>query len=341
MKRITPGLKTSIAAGLMLSVGTGAATAADVTLRVADSLPVGHYIAENLLKPFISAAELESGGTVGFDYFPAEQLGKAKDMLSLTQTGVADIGYVGASYVADKLPLSSVAQLPGTFSTSCEGAMAYWELAKPGGVLDTAEYAPLGVRALAVLALPPYQLFSGREITGLDSFAGQKMRTSGGAQALAMTKLGGVPVQMSAPETREALSRGTLDAVVFPYSSIMPYDLAPSLKTATQGLNLGSFVAAYMIAQSKYDSLPPEVQKALTEAGETATRQACEAFDGLIEDDKQKIAEAGVTFVTLSEADLTRIDETLDTVGEEWAADLDSRGRPGSEMLSAFIAALN
>ena len=328
-------------AGMALGMSAGAATAQEITLRVADSLPVDHYIAESLLKPFLAEVEENSSGTIGFEYFPAQQLGKAKDMLSLTQTGVADIGYIGASYLADKLPLSAVAQLPGAFNSSCEGTMAYWELAKPGGVLDEAEYAPEGMRALMVLALPPYQLFSTKEIDGLASFEGQKMRTSGGTQALAMTKLGGVPVQMSAPETREALARGTLDAVVFPHSSVPPYDLTPHLQSATEGLNLGSFVLGYMISQTKYDSLPVDLQATLTEAGENATRQACARVDELDGVDKQAIAEGGVRFVALPEADVAEINKVLESVGDEWAAELDARGKPGSEVLKAFAAALH
>lgn len=219
--------------------------------------------------------------------------------------------------------------------------MAYWTLAKPGGVLDQEEYAPEGVRALMVLALAPYQLFSAKEISDLDSFKGQKMRTSGGSQSLAMSNLGGVPVQMSAPETREALSRGTLDAIVFPHSSVPPYDLTPHLKTATEGLNLGSFVLAYMISQDKFDSLPADLQKALTEAGENATRNACEIVDTRDSSDKKAIADGGVNFVRLPEADVAKIQDILAGVGDEWAAELDARGRPGSAVLSAFKGALN
>jgi len=332
--------KIGVLTSLALCVNAGAALAQDVTLRVADSLPVGHYIAENLLMPFLEDVKKTTGESVGFDYFPAQQLGKAKDMLSLTQTGVTDVGYIGASYLADKLPLSSVAQLPGTFNSACEGTMAYWEIAKPGGVLDEAEYAPEGVRALMALALPPYQLFSAKELTGVDSISGQKIRTSGGSQALAMTKLGGIPVQMSAPEAREALSRGTVDAIVFPYGSVQPYDLAPHLKTATEGLNLGSFVLSYMISQSKYDSLSPEVQQALTEAGERATQHACAVIDGLVDADKQSIVDEGVKFVTFPAEDVSTIKTTLETVGSEWAADMDGRGKPGTEVMKAFMDAL-
>jgi hypothetical protein len=39
-------------------------------------------------------------------------LGKAKDLLALTQAGVIDIAYVAPGFVSDKMPLSVVAELP-------------------------------------------------------------------------------------------------------------------------------------------------------------------------------------------------------------------------------------
>ena len=68
-----------------------------VTLRVADSFPVGHFIPKGATLPFMDEVTKRSGGRVKFEYFPAQQLGKAADLLNLTQSGVADIGYVGVS----------------------------------------------------------------------------------------------------------------------------------------------------------------------------------------------------------------------------------------------------
>src|SRR5436190_22020196 len=105
---------------------------AQTKLRVADSFPAGHYIPETSAKPFMAEVTKATTGAVTFEYFPAEQLGKAKDLLSLTISGVADIGYIAPSYISDKLPLSAVAELPGQFPTSCAGTEAYWKLARPG-----------------------------------------------------------------------------------------------------------------------------------------------------------------------------------------------------------------
>jgi len=316
------------------------ASAQEITLRTADSLPVDHYIFQATMKPMMDKAAELSGGAIKYEHFPAQQLGKAKDMLSLAQTGVTDIAYVGASYISDKLPLSSVGELPEAFASSCEGTLAFWEIAKPGGVLEVAEYQPEGVRVLAALVLPPYEFYSKTPIEGLASLQGQKVRSTGGAQQIALEKLGAVPVQMAAPEAREALSRGTVDGIVFATSSVLAYDLVPHLKFATKGANFGAFVATYMISQSKFDSLPEDQQQALTEAGEYATKEGCKTVDEATATDGDKIAEGGVEFAPLPEEDAAKLVETMATVSDEWAAELDGRGKPGSDVLAAFREAL-
>lgn len=338
----TPLRTLARALGLaLLPFAVQSAAAQDkVPLRAADSLPTSHYIAKSLIEPFMARVSERTGKTE-FAYFPAQQLGKAKDLLSLTQTGVSDIGYVGPSYVSDKMPLSAVGQLPEAFSTSCEGTMAYWEIAKPGGALDEAEFAPNGVRLLMAMVLPPYNLLtSSREITGLESMKGLKIRSTGGALDLTVQKIGGVPVQMPAPEVREALSRGTVDAGLFPYPSVTPYGMEAFLDWGTQGLNFGSFVATYVISQEKWDSLPEDVQQAMTEIGADLTKEGCATADQQNVDVKKQIADAGVTFVDLPAEDTQKLGEILSTVGSEWAVALDAQGKPGTEILEAFRAAL-
>ncbi len=112
-----------------------AAHAQTVTLRVADSLPVGHYAVEQGIKPWMDEVTKASGGAVAFQHFPAEQLGKAKDLLALTRSGVADIGYVRPAYVSEKMPLSAVVELPGAYTSACAATAAYWRLAREGGLL--------------------------------------------------------------------------------------------------------------------------------------------------------------------------------------------------------------
>src|SRR3546814_11068627 len=93
--------------------------------------------------------------------------------------------------------------------------MAYCTLAHAGGILDENEFAPAGIRLLFTIVLPPYQVFLGKkQIEGLKTFEGLKIRSSGGAKELAVRKIGAVPISMSTPEVYEALSRGTIDGML-------------------------------------------------------------------------------------------------------------------------------
>ena len=126
--------------GLLVASTIFAQAADPITLRVADSFPKGHYLVKLVLEPWMEEVKKRTNNAVAFEHYPAQQLGKAADMLKLTQTGVADIGYVAPAYVSDKMPVSEVAMLPGAFEHSCQGTLAYWKLAR-NGVIAEQDYA--------------------------------------------------------------------------------------------------------------------------------------------------------------------------------------------------------
>ena len=128
-------------------------------LKVANSFPAGHYLVRLMLKPWMDDVTKRTNGAITFSYYPNQQIGKAADMLRLTQSGVVDIGYIAPSYASDKMPLSEVAQLPEAFHTSCAGTLAYWKIAREG-ILAKQEYAPNKIRLLMEVVLPPYQIFT-------------------------------------------------------------------------------------------------------------------------------------------------------------------------------------
>lgn len=329
-----------IAGGISLLV-LSASAQERIVLRVADHLPAGHFISEYAAKPWMKAVTEATKGTVQFEYYPAQQLGKAKDMLALTLSGVADIAYLGPAYISDKLPLSQVAELPGSFTTSCEGTMAYWKLAKDG-ILAQKEYAPNGVRVLFAYVFAPYQIYlASKRLGTLDDLNGLKLRSTGGPMDLMVQALKGVPVRMSAPEVYESLSRGTVDGAVFPLSALLDYKLDPLVRYATVGENFGSFIAAYAISEKLWKKLPTDVQKAMLGAGEEATRRTCQMADRDIAPNLQKLEKEGVTLVKFSAEDKQRLKKLLAPIANDWAQGLDRRGKPGTQVLEAFKEALH
>ena len=257
-------------------------------------------------------------------------------MLALTQTGVTNIGYVAPAYASEKMPVSEAAMLPGSFQSSCQGTMAYWKAAREG-VIANQDYAPNKIRLLMAIALPPYQILTVKNpVKTEDDLKGLKLRSTGGAQDLTLRTIGAVPVRMAAPETYESLSRGTLDGALFPLDSLVSYNLEKIVRHSTEGANFSSFIVAYSISDASWNSLTPEVKKAMTDVGDEIVRSACASVDKQESETKQKLVEAGVQFLPISAEFRGKLDGMLKDVGKKWAEGLDSRGKKGSEALAEF-----
>jgi TRAP-type C4-dicarboxylate transport system substrate-binding protein len=328
------------AVALLMAGSLADSPAKALELKVADSFPAGHYLVRLMLKPWMDEVTKRTGGAVTFSYFPNQQIGKAADMLRLTQSGVIDIGYIAPSYASDKMPLSEVAQLPEAFHTSCAGTLAYWKTAREG-FLAKQEYTPNKIKLLIEVVLPPYQIFTAKQkIETVKDVQGLKLRTTGGAQDLTLRALEAVPVRMSAPDAYESLSRGTMDGVVFPMESIGSYGLDKLVKHATEGVSFGSFIVAYSINQKVWDGLPTEVKQAMDEASEAIEPSVCAEVDKGQVDSRQKLEQAGVGFEPLPPETRALMKEKLKVVGKEWAGALDGRGKPASAALDEFSALL-
>jgi TRAP-type C4-dicarboxylate transport system substrate-binding protein len=333
--------KAALAAVAVVCVAGGALAQAPTKIKIADSFPVGHYLPKYFTTPMVERLKANPAAKgFEFEYYPAEQMGKAKDFLALVQSGVIDIAYVAPGFVSDKMPLSVVSELPLDFSGSCQGTLAYWNLAKPGGLLDKKEFAPNGVRLLFTIVLPPYQVITRKPFATLKDLEGMKIRASGSAKELVLKKLKAIPVLMPTPDVYESLSRGTIDGVLFPFNSLAPYEIHKLSKTGTIGENFGTFVANWVISEKRFQSLPAGVQQDLTAMGEQLTRSACAQVEKDEAGDIEKVKAAGVKLTPLSAADKAALASVLQDVAKDWADNLDKRGKSGTEVLNAFKAGL-
>ena len=282
-----------------------------------------------------------TNGQVTFQHYPAEQLGKAKDMAQLTVAGVADVSYIVPSYSSEKYPLTAVAELPEYFETECQDGWPSTRSRTMAGS-GTREFGPNQLRPLVTIALPAYQiqLATSRVVKTAKDLEGLKIRTTGGAMDLMMRAIGGVPVRMAAPEIYESLTRGTLDGLIFSYQSSVSYDFGKILKSGTEGLNFGTAIFTYSIGETKFKSLPENVRRALVEAGEQTTREGCKRFEDGEKTAAEKIKSQGMKVIEFGPEDRKVFDAAFKNVAEDWVKDIDKRGKPGTEVFRAFTEAL-
>ena len=312
-----------------------------LTLRVSDQFPPAHFVYDSI-KFWMAEVEKAAGGAVKFDYFPGEQLGKAKDQLALIQSGVVDVSLVVPSYTSDKMPLSAVAELPGMVDpkTSCAGSLAYTRLAQ-AGIFAKQEYDSAGVRMIWGFAYPPYQLMMAqRPLTSLKDVEGAKIRTLGSSMDVLVRHLKGVPVRIPLPDVYEALSRGTIDGLMYTHAGMYAYKMEGLIKSATASGSFGSAVGGYSISEKRWKELPAPIQKAMMDAGEKATRHLCARMDKDAQEAFEKLKQRGVAMASFSPADQQELEKIYALTANEWVAGMDKRGKPGGEALKAFREAV-
>lgn len=302
-----------------------------ILLKVADSFPTTNDLSSEGIVYFMDRVEELTNGQVEFEYYPAEQLGKADSFLDLTLSKTIDIGYT--SYSTDRLPLSEVATLPGAYNNAQEGSAIIWDLVKD--YLIDVEYLPNGVRPLYAVSLPQYQLVTNKEpVKELEEIKGKKVRVTG-TMELAFDQLGAVPVFMPATEAYTAMERGTVDGLVFPFTSFKAYQIETLAKYSTQNANFGSFTVVYSINEDVYQSLPESVKEAMAQAGDEVVEHLSEFLDNktveLIEEFSSQIE-----LYELSDDKVAEWDKSLEPAWDKWAEDLDKRGFQGTETLEKF-----
>jgi TRAP-type C4-dicarboxylate transport system substrate-binding protein len=290
---------------------------------------------------FMAAVEAATPG-LSFEFYPSEQAGKALQMFDLVKAGAVDIGFISTGYTSsDKLVLLGTWEVPGLTKSSCDVAKAMNVLGEPGGLIYENDFKPNGLRVLAYLAYPPYgPAVSRNAITAVEDLQGLKMRNAGGLMELTVQAVGGAPVKMPSPEIYQSLQRGTLDAVLLSYLSVKSLDLASVGPFGTTGYSFGTPGDLIAISEVKFQSLSAEQQQALLEAGRQTSDHWCHHVDTTEARTIEELRANGMEIYDWSDADIARLNELTANIPAEWAAKLDERGKPGTEVLEAFRAAI-
>ena len=306
-----------------------------VTLKIADSFPIKHPM-NQMVNHFMEEAKKASGGGLEFDYFPAEQLGKFKDLLKLCQQGLVDIAYIGVSYFPNELSLNSVPVLPLT-TTAAEGTAAYSKLIQTSPEVQK-EWANIKLRPLITVVSTEYDAATVKHpITKPEDLQGLRMKGAGGMMDKIAERYGIVPVNITIAETYEALERGILDGSIQSIPSIKSYGFQEILRYGTHGMRMGSYIAVYAINERAWKKLPEASRNALLKAGESASFFASDLWDKtqakLVQVFKEK---NNIQFTEVTSADRALWDAPLEGIEEVWINIKENKSKPAKEVYEQY-----
>ncbi len=309
----------------MVLAGTGPVQAdGEIRLKFASPYPAGHP-SDLMAKQYIAEIEKLSGNKVKISYFPSEQLGKAKDMLSVCGKGVADFCQVHITYFAGQLPYSNVVVLP-YWTTATEGSAILQSMLENSPELQE-EFAKYGVRALEGHTTPSYDVATvDKPVRSLEDLKGLKLKTAGGLYDNIAKRYGIVPVSIPAAETYESLQRGLVQGVVFNYPSIRSYHLNDLVKYITNGMRMGGYPGATVISLRTWRKLPKDVQDAIMEASRIIAASEGKRWDDLHQVVREEFRAQGIEVYDLTPEQRNEWAKALEGLGDEYVAEMERRG---------------
>jgi TRAP-type C4-dicarboxylate transport system substrate-binding protein len=298
------------------ALGIGAASAADKTfeLRLSHWVPPSHPL-QKAMEEWGASIEKDSGGTIKYKVYPAQQLGKAFDHYDMARDGIADVTYVSPGYQPGRFPIFDAANLPFMLANAKGGSAALDEWYRKYAGKEMAD-----VHFCFAFAHDPGTFHSrSKKIVVPADIKGMKIRPAHATMASLVTELGGTNVQAAAPEVRDILERGVADAVTFPWGSIVLFGIDKVTKYHMEAaLYTTSFV--WVINKDTYAQMSPSQQKVIDNHCNTQWAEKVAApWADFEHDGIAKIkAEAGQEVYPLTDAQLDEWKAASGPVVKKW-----------------------
>jgi TRAP-type C4-dicarboxylate transport system substrate-binding protein len=296
-----------------------------VTLKLNSPAPPRSYLHANVFEPWAKAVEADSDGTLKIQLFYGGTLGNFGVTYDRVVDGVADIGFILSAITGGKFKQQDVAALPFETRNSNESAQALWNIYQKG--VTASEFGP--VRPLGIWTFPNSALHTKEPIKSMDDLEGKKIIASNLIAAKIATALGATPVTLRPDEVYQAISRGTADASLMPFTGMITFKIH---EVARYHLNaaLGSDAAMLIINKKSYDALPPKARAALDKHSGLALSQKLGAATQAEWQRAHTIVKANVT--TLTPAQEAQWKAVLEPIAKEWA----QTAPDGAKVLAAF-----
>jgi TRAP-type C4-dicarboxylate transport system substrate-binding protein len=323
-----------LAAGAVVAIGAAPAAAQKQTLKMAYWTGPSHHMAKTLVD-WVKTIEQASGGnlTVEIDKAP---LAKPDGQYDLVKNGVRDMVWHVPAYTQGRFDMLQVAELPFLCPSATVCSPALWKWYEKHN-LAAKEFTD--TRLLNVFMHGPGAIHTKKKVTTLEEIKDIKVRAGGAGVPIAKA-LGMSVVALPATAAHEALQRGTVEGVLFPWEAMPSFRLTELVKAHLE-VPGGMYTATFIINinPKSFDNLTASNKAALMKAsglaGSTLIGKAWDTADARARSDAQKL---GHQISTLSDAELARWRPKLDFVTEDWLKKAKARGYDGQKLLDDFKA---
>ncbi len=292
-----------------------------IKLKAANYLPVTHPMSV-LNGWFCDEVKKRTNGRVDITYYPGGTLLSPVKMYDGVLTGIADLGFSHIQYTRGRFPVTEVFDLPLGFPSGWTATMVATDFFN--------KYRPKewdGVHVLYLTTSGPIILQTIKKpVKTLEDLKGLKIRAVGQMSDI-IKLLGGVPVPLPMPDVYDALHRAVIDGVTVDLSTLKYWKFAEVTKFVTADWQLGTGITFYwVINKSKWDAIPPESQKVITEVANEARDKQAALWDQMDIEGRDLFLSKGGQVINLTDAEALRWIKAVEPVIGEYKKTMVSKG---------------
>lgn len=322
-----------------------AVAAQPIKLKFSDSVPLQDVFNKDIYPAWIKDIATKTaaiGKPVEITLMGGGVLGKSDAQYNLVMTGVADIAMYGLEHYGSRFPLNELIEMPFMFQTSANAALVQWEMAHkyPEFLKEFSEAKLLWFQPTA----PTHFQMRGKMIKTPADLKGLKVLGKSTPTNKSLELMGATPVTVMMGETYQSLERGMVDGGVIEWQAVVAFKWMEVTKYRSQ-LPKGLFVnrLAVSMNNSTWNSLPPEVQKIITETtGRAMTQFSGDGYDKannaclkVIQDFDKKAGNPEL--YNIPDEELQNWKKVVTSVYDKWIADMTAKGYPAKAMFDDAV----
>lgn len=303
-----------------------------IELTLAHFWPATHEMENKIVKGYIEAIDKATNGRVKITSYPAGTLLPSKETYDGVVKGVADIGISAYSYNRGKFPVVESFLVPGLeYNNSVAASQALVEgieKLNPKELQDTHQ--------LFSFAAGPGDLFTKKPVRTLADLKGMQIGATAGLRSDAVGLLGASPLVQPMPEWYESLSKAIMHGGVAPVESLQGFRLG---EVTADYITLTPFLynQAFFVVMNneKWNSLPPDIQQAITEVNKKyLTETVAPWFDSIDTKGLKWLKEKKkVEIITLTDQEKANWVAKLKPLEDKYIKTLNEKGLPGVDIM--------
>jgi len=281
---------------------------------------------------FCKEVEKRSNGKVKFSFHPGGSLAPANQSYEAAVRGITDITLTATQWTAGRFPMSELIHLPLGVKTSVQATKmmnAWYEKFKPKEFDD--------VKVLYLFASGPSHFMTLKQLPSINDLKGMKIRAAGDTSKI-VSAMGAVPVSVPIADAYEAYQRGICEGVFLSAETLKSFRWGDLLHGLQVNDGIGAVNALCVVMnQKKWSSLPPDIQKVLTEVSQEWIERTGKAWDDIDREAIEFAESKGMKVVKISKEEEAITVEKLKPVLDDFVAKMKSQGLPGEESLKFAV----